>query len=341
MIRGDNLKDNTISLCMIVKNEEKNIENCLNNLKNNIDEIIIVDTGSTDNTVALCKKYTHNIYNFEWTGDFSAARNMSLTLAKKKWILWLDADEECSPDQFTNLKNTLNNTLNNVFFLPIINYVGKQISETDVYRIFQPRLFRRDAGCSFYNSIHETLHIPVEKYQYDIIPFPIKHYGYLNSQIESKKKYQRNFEILQVELKNPYHSPWIEYHLASEYYNLSLYNEALRYINTSILNFLIQNCLPPALVYRLKYDILMRTQNINQGWPNINSAIKLYPDYVDLHFIKANFLFYLKKYQDAINILEHCLILGEDNPKYLILKGTGSFRAHKLLQKCLNYLSEE
>lgn len=52
MIRGDNLKDNTISLCMIVKNEEKNIENCLNNLKNNIDEIIIVDTGSTDNTVA-------------------------------------------------------------------------------------------------------------------------------------------------------------------------------------------------------------------------------------------------------------------------------------------------
>ena len=83
----------TISLCMIVKNEEDNIGNCLDNIKDLVDEIIIVDTGSTDKTKEIVKKYTDKIYDFEWVDDFSKARNYSFSKATKDYIFWLDADD--------------------------------------------------------------------------------------------------------------------------------------------------------------------------------------------------------------------------------------------------------
>src|SRR3989344_859109 len=92
----------TITLCMITKNEEKSLADCLNSAKDVIDEIIIVDTGSTDKTKEIAKKFcdmrtrsqlTAKIYDFKWIDDFSAARNESLKYATKDWILVLDADE--------------------------------------------------------------------------------------------------------------------------------------------------------------------------------------------------------------------------------------------------------
>ena len=82
-----------ISICMIAKNEKNYLEKCLNNIKNSVDEIIIVDTGSNDKTMEIAKKFTNKVYNFRWNNDFSEARNFSLKKAAKDWILMLDADE--------------------------------------------------------------------------------------------------------------------------------------------------------------------------------------------------------------------------------------------------------
>ena len=83
----------TISLCMIVKNEENVLERCLNSVREFVDEIIIVDTGSIDSTRDIARKYTDKIYSFEWIHDFSAARNESIGYATSDYILVLDADE--------------------------------------------------------------------------------------------------------------------------------------------------------------------------------------------------------------------------------------------------------
>ncbi|MDE5995713.1 MAG: glycosyltransferase family 2 protein, partial [Eubacterium sp.] len=88
----------TISLCMIVKNEEKVLARCLESIKNAVDEIIIADTGSTDNTKEIAKKYTDKIYDFEWVDDFSKARNFSFSKASKDYIMWLDADDIISKE---------------------------------------------------------------------------------------------------------------------------------------------------------------------------------------------------------------------------------------------------
>ncbi len=80
----------TISLCMIVKNEEKVIGRCLDSVQDITDEIVIVDTGSTDCTKEIVSRYTDKVYDFQWIDDFSAARNFAFSQATKSYILWLD-----------------------------------------------------------------------------------------------------------------------------------------------------------------------------------------------------------------------------------------------------------
>ena len=93
----------TISLCMIVKNEEKTIGRCLDSIHNIVDEIIIVDTGSTDATKDIVSRYTDNLYVFEWINNFAAARNFSFSLATKDYIMWLDADDVLLPEDKNKL----------------------------------------------------------------------------------------------------------------------------------------------------------------------------------------------------------------------------------------------
>ncbi|MEJ9268433.1 glycosyltransferase family 2 protein, partial [Bacillus thuringiensis] len=83
----------TISLCMIVKNEVEVLSRCLDAIRDGVEEIIIVDTGSTDATKKVAQQYTAKIYDFEWIDDFSAARNFAFSKATNEYILWLDADD--------------------------------------------------------------------------------------------------------------------------------------------------------------------------------------------------------------------------------------------------------
>lgn len=100
----------TISLCMIVKNEEMHIARCLNSIAELVEEIIIVDTGSTDQTVEIVSNYTSKIYSYLWNDDFSEARNYSFSKASMDYCMWMDADdilEEAEKDKFLQLKQSL------------------------------------------------------------------------------------------------------------------------------------------------------------------------------------------------------------------------------------------
>ena len=104
------MKNHTISLCMIAKNEEKYLEQCLRSVKDIVDEIIIVDTGSTDKTKEIAKKFNAKIFDFKWVDDFSAARNESIRHATKDWILVLDADEIVEKKDIDKIKNLIENS---------------------------------------------------------------------------------------------------------------------------------------------------------------------------------------------------------------------------------------
>ena len=82
----------SVSACMIVKNEADNLDRCLRSLKGAVDDIIVVDTGSTDETVSIAKRHHAQVLTFTWCDDFAAARNESIRHATSDWVLWLDAD---------------------------------------------------------------------------------------------------------------------------------------------------------------------------------------------------------------------------------------------------------
>lgn len=147
----------TISLAMIVKNEEDVLKNCLESVKEVCDEIIIVDTGSTDKTKEIAKQFTENIYDFQWIDDFSAARNYAFSLATKDYILWLDADDVVPKEELQKFKKLKENLQSNVDAVSMnyITAIDSNGNPTFYYR--RNRLVKRNKGFKWIGPVHEYL----------------------------------------------------------------------------------------------------------------------------------------------------------------------------------------
>ena len=159
----------TISVCMIVKNEEKNLADCLNCLQDIADEIIIVDTGSTDSTKTIASKYTDKVYDFEWIDDFAAARNFAFSKATQDYIYSADADERLDEEnrrKFLVLKEAM---------LPEIEivqmYYCNQLENNTIYSFdkeYRPKLYKRVRQFVWQERIHEAVALEPVVFDSDI-----------------------------------------------------------------------------------------------------------------------------------------------------------------------------
>lgn len=326
---------------MIVKNEEEFLPGCLKSVQGIVDEIIIVDTGSTDSSIEIGKGFGAKVISHKWNNSFAEARNISLENAKGEWILILDADETLESIDRTIIHNYIKESNVDIFSLELINYYGDKRDENRIYTMAQSRLFKNHLGFKFENSIHETINlndVNIDVHNIQHLPIKIHHFGYLTQVTEKKKKNERNMSLLHSEIKNEQHSPWMEYHLASEYYRLKKYDTAFLYCNEAIKRFLIAGLMPSSLLYNLKYSILVSSGSFKEALKGIDKAILLYPDYVDLHFYKAVSLYHEGMFNECILTLEHCLSLGEKNLAYLTMSGTGSY--HSLFYQALCFKSK-
>ena len=149
-----------ISLCMIVKNEELVLERCLNSIKDAVDEIVIVDTGSTDKTKEIAFKFTDKVYDFEWIDDFAAARNFAFSKATKEYIYTADADEmidEVNRKKFMQLKKVL---LPEIEIVQMLYLTDMRYNTTENYkRDLRPKLYKRLRNFTWINPIHETVRV--------------------------------------------------------------------------------------------------------------------------------------------------------------------------------------
>lgn len=180
----------TISLCMIVKNEEKILGRCLDSIADLVDEIIIADTGSTDATREIAGRYTKNVYEFRWADDFSAARNFVFSKAAMEYIYSADADEVLSEEnreRFRRMKETL---------LPDIEIVqmkyANQLQFGTVYNYdeeYRPKLFRRKRDFVWEEPIHEMVRLTPIVYDSDVVITHLPQASHAKRDLENFQKH--------------------------------------------------------------------------------------------------------------------------------------------------------
>lgn len=227
-----------ISVCIIAKNEAKNIERCLKALQPYPFEIVITDTGSTDRTREIAAKYTDNIYDFTWTQDFSAARNFCISKAANDWILSIDCDEYLEPVDYALLGSLLRSSSRSVGTIKIKNQMTTRSGQDSYFTMSIPRLFNRKYY-HFQSPIHEQI-VPIapkDIYSVFATKLCVLHSGYAGSKEERGMKQKRNIDMLEMQLPNcsADEKPYIYFQLALSYsqtdtvQSLPYFENALKY----------------------------------------------------------------------------------------------------------------
>jgi len=219
---------------MIVKNEENFLADCLESVKNIADEIIVVDTGSTDRSVEIAKKYNSQIHKYTWCNDFSAARNESIKYAKGKWILWLDADERLQIKSLGELKKIIKSTQKPTVFQvqihsPIKNGNYKRLSSAH-------RLFKNNVGIKFSGRVHEQISLnqngtKIEEQKSNII---INHLGYDLEKDKQQMKSRRNKKLLEKMVSESPQNAYAHYTLAQHYASTDEHLKALQHFKIAL-----------------------------------------------------------------------------------------------------------
>lgn len=187
-----------ISACYIVKNEAENLVKSIKSLKNQVNEIVVVDTGSTDNTIAVARKLGAKVYSFPWQDDFSKARNFALSKAKGDWLVLLDADEYFTAKTAGNIRQVIRQAQQaDALLVRLVNYDVDKAEVQDYF--YQLRIVRNQQGLHYEGKIHEELMLSdgrsMNFRRVSPETLEIYHTGYSNS--VTRQKVERNLSILQ------------------------------------------------------------------------------------------------------------------------------------------------
>ena len=207
----------SLSICLIVKNEAEMLPQCLESIRGLGDELIVLDTGSTDATVAIARSFGAVVHHFEWCHDFAAARNESIRHASGDWILWLDADERLDPASRSELLSLLKREKKPVLYRIRIRNLkedGVNYSLSDAHR-----LFTHGRGLSFSGKIHEQISPSARKVGAEErwSTVMLDHLGYSFSDERKTRKQKRNRVLLLQQLQEDPDNAYAHFTLAHNY----------------------------------------------------------------------------------------------------------------------------
>ncbi len=203
-----------LSLCLIVKNEAQHLPTCLESVRGVVDEIVLVDTGSTDDTVSVACRFGARIFRFPWVDDFSAARNEAISKASGEWILALDADEALGAHARRHLRGLLGDKRHTAFLLNIRSPLKNVRGQSAVINAW-PRLFRNRADIRYEGRVHEQISPSIARIggmvaRTDLV---IEHRGYHQDFTDQLQKQARNLALLERERAEHPDDPMTLFHL--------------------------------------------------------------------------------------------------------------------------------
>lgn len=330
---------NLLSVCMITRNEAKNITRSIKSIAEYTDEIIVIDTGSQDETIKIAKGLGAKVYSLTWQDDFSYARNFSLKKANSRWILVLDADEELGKVDRLKFRGLLKDSLDEGYFLTINNLKDSG----DILKTKALRLFRNRSYYHYENRIHEQIAPSIIK---NTSPDYIKnlnleiyHYGYLKNAVNKANKIKRNLNLLlrQKDLKN---DSFYYFNLGNEYFRGQNYNEAEKYLKIAWKNRDITLIFTHRLILKLAKCLYLE-EKYEDCLFYLKEGLIHYPDYLDLSFYYGLCFLKLKDLARARNIFLNILNKDYSKDEYIREPGCTSFRCFYALglieEKFFNY----
>ena len=335
-----------ISLCMIVKNEEENLARCLESVKDLADEIVVVDTGSTDGTVALARQFGAKVSHFAWNDSFAEARNESLSRATEDWILVMDADDELERgDRGALLALTRNGPEGtDVYCCQTLCYSGSKADPGNVMINVNIRLIRNGKGYRYRGRIHEQL---VREGDPGAGPLPMTitnirfhHYGYLRSQIERKEKHRRNMELIGMELAEDPENGFMRFNMGNEYFSMGDMEKALEYYLPCYRRIRPIQGYASILAIRVALccEALGREEELHRY---IREGLRLFPKLTDLEYIRGDALRKKGRLLSAVRSYQKCLRMGEPPPDSNSMCGVGTFKPHYALAELYQRLGEQ
>ena len=322
-----------LSLCMIVRDEEEMLPRTLEAISPAVDEIIVVDTGSTDRTVEIARSFGATVIEREWTGSFSDARNVSLDAATGDWFLYLDADEVLVSDDVEKLRGLLGQTWREAFFLHETNFTGEEGAGVSVVHSAL-RLFRNRPNYRFSGRLHEQIAIHLPAYLPERIaqsPVRVNHYGYLGVVRESKDKGRRNLDLLLAQQREtPAHelNAFFHYNLGSEYFATGEIAKASEEYETAVRQVegeqIYWHEYVPSLILRSVKALRASAKN-EEALKRADHGLERYPGFTDLVYEQGLASLALERVEEATSYLESAIAMGDAPSKYTAMVGAGTF----------------
>ncbi len=311
-----------ISLCMIVKNEQHRIAACLDAVDNLVDEKIVVDTGSNDETIDIVLAHGAKIINYKWDYNTATARNTGLRTATFEWILVLDADETINKSDFVTLKNIIQRTDIDGIILSQRNYIndpevenwrpvdGSYPQEADFAGYFDIniiRLFRNRSDILYTGHAHELVEESLKERNKVHSGVPIHHFGLVQGRVSSKEKDEHYLSLLLNDFNETPEAFKPNFLLGRQYFQLKQYEKSIFHLRkaTSIRpeDPSAFNCLGMAL---------LMSDNIMEAIPCFQQAISLNPSYEEPYYSLAVSFTQINELQKAIEQVRQFLKI---NPK--------------------------
>lgn len=324
-------KQADISLCMIVRNEERVLKDCLESAAPFFNEMIVVDTGSTDRTKEIAEELGARVYDFPWIDDFSAARNESLKHAKGKWIFWMDADDtlpwQCGEEL---LRLAIESPKRITSFIVPAQFVEEGPGSGT--RVDHIKLFRRFPGMRFEHRIHEQILPSINEYggMHTRSSAYVLHSGYDTSPEGQARKAERDWTLLRLDFKERPRHPFTNFNIGMTYHFSGKHKQAILWL---------RRCLkltdPSQSIVRKTYAMLaISTRQIKgeeAALELFEEGLKVAPDDPELLYQQGHSLVALGKLEEAKQSYERVLQQNIDDHLSSVDVGIVNFKAQHAL----------
>lgn len=319
-----------LSLCMIVRDEADLLEQCLKSVAPVVGEVVIIDTGSTDDTVETARRLGARVESAPWQQDFSKARNAGLDLARGDWIMVLDADEELElpEDGAERLRALLDSGDCEAYTFQIVSPLGD--GQTMKHEFV--RLWRNRQGYRFEGAVHEQILPSILRVnplaRVEPSGLRILHHGYAQEVRDQRVKAHRNLELLNAAARENPNDLFARYNLGVSHLQLGQHLEACAVLGE--VHERVRGTEPWAPSLIRNYALALEGKgDIDGALAVLEEGADLWSDYTELHYLQG-FLFLRKHlYGQALAAWRRCLLHGEPPPRYMSTEGAGSYLAHE------------